>query len=96
MIAGATSSEEFSTLLRNLELPLQATLRDLRSQVVREACITIAFLSQSIGIKFDHAAECLLTPLINLIQNSAKVRQIIFNEITIFNADCNISCKILF
>lgn len=73
MIAGATSYEDFSLYLRTLELPLQTTLKDLRSQVVREACITIAFLSQTLGIKFDHAAECLLTPLINLIQNSAKV-----------------------
>lgn len=61
-----------------MEIPLQGTLKDLRSQVVREACITIAFLSQTLGSKFDHASECLLNSLINLIQNSAKVG--VFNK----------------
>ncbi|XP_031328724.1 CLIP-associating protein-like isoform X4 [Photinus pyralis] len=73
VIAGATNYEEFYINLRNLEIPLQGTLKDLRSQVVREACITIAYLSQVIGNKFDHCSECLLNGLINLIQNSAKV-----------------------
>lgn len=73
VIAGATNYEEFYVNLRNLEIPLQGTLKDLRSQVVREACITIAYLSQVIGNKFDHCSECLLNGLINLIQNSAKV-----------------------
>lgn len=73
LIAGATSYEDFHTLLRNLELPLQTTMKDLRSQVVREACITISYFSQTLGLKFDHAAEMLLQTIINLIQNSAKV-----------------------
>lgn len=73
IIAGATSFEEFYTNLRTLEIPLQGTLKDLRSQVVREACITIAYMAQTLGSKFDHCAESLLHPLINLIQNSAKV-----------------------
>lgn len=73
VIAGAVNFEDFMQHVRTLELPLQATIKDLRSQVVREACFTIAFLSQTLGIKFDHAAECLLPMLINLIQNSAKV-----------------------
>lgn len=44
-----------------------------RSQVVREACITIAFMSQQLQNKLDHFAEALLNPLIILIPNSAKV-----------------------
>lgn len=73
MIAGATSYEDFYTSLRNLEIPLQTTLKDLRSQVVREACITISYFSQQLGSKFDHTAEYLLNNIITLIQNSAKV-----------------------
>jgi CLASP N terminal len=44
-----------------------------RSQVVREACITIAFLSQNLQNKLDHFAESVLPHLINLIPSSTKV-----------------------
>jgi len=40
---------------------------------VREACITIAFLSQTLHNKLDHFAESLLPHLVNLIPNSTKV-----------------------
>lgn len=73
VIAGAINFEEFYVGLRNLEIPLQGTVKDLRSQVVREACVTISYLSQVLGNKFDKTAEILLQHLINLIQNSAKV-----------------------
>lgn len=75
MIAGATNFEEFYVGLKNIEFALQGSIKDLRSQVVRETCITIAYLSQSLGNKFDKIAEILVQPLINLIQNSAKVRK---------------------
>lgn len=65
--------EEFYIGLRNLEISLQGSIKDLRSQVVREGCVTISYLSQVLGNKFDKTAEILLQPLINLIQNSAKV-----------------------
>lgn len=42
-------------------------------QVVREACITVAYISQQLGHKADRFLETLLQPIINLIQNSAKV-----------------------
>lgn len=73
IIAGAVDYEDFHTQLRNLELALQTSVKDLRSQVVREACITISYLSQTLNNKFDHTAEFLLSNIINLIQNSAKV-----------------------
>ncbi|XP_030763283.1 CLIP-associating protein 1-A isoform X3 [Sitophilus oryzae] len=73
VIAGATQSEDFYVCLKNLDISLQGSLKDLRSQVVREACITIAYLSQTIGNKFEKMAEMLLQHLINLIQNSAKI-----------------------
>ncbi|CAH1123842.1 unnamed protein product [Ceutorhynchus assimilis] len=73
VIAGATNFEEFFVGLKNLDFALQASLKDLRSQVVRETCITLAYFSQSIGPRFDRTAEIILQPLIMLIQNSAKV-----------------------
>ncbi|XKL66008.1 hypothetical protein PGB90_009428 [Kerria lacca] len=50
-----------------------SSIKDLRSMVVREACVTIAYLSKCLEMKFDHFAESVLIHLINLIQNSKKV-----------------------
>jgi CLIP-associating protein 1/2 len=75
MIAGATQYDEFYLGLKTLEVAFQLSVKDLRSQVVREACITIAFISQSITqkSKIDRFLESLLQNVINLIPNSAKV-----------------------
>lgn len=73
IIAGAANHEEFHVHLKLLDIPLQSSIKDLRSQVVREACITIAYLTKNLGMKFERPAELLLSTLINLIQNSAKV-----------------------
>ena len=44
-----------------------------RSQVVREACITVAYMSQVLRLKVDRFLEALMQNLINLIPNSAKI-----------------------
>ena len=41
--------------------------------MVREGCITIAYLSQQLGPRVDHLCHSLLPVLIELIPNSAKV-----------------------
>lgn len=51
LIAGAADYDEFYPFLKPLEVPFQTSVKDLRSQVVREACISIAYLSQRIGHK---------------------------------------------
>ncbi|XP_050425014.1 CLIP-associating protein 1 [Adelges cooleyi] len=73
VLIGATKYEEFFNNLRYLEHSFQTSVKDLRSQVVRETCITIAFLSQRLSIKFNHFAESIFSNLIDLIPNSAKV-----------------------
>ncbi|KFD55616.1 hypothetical protein M514_03364 [Trichuris suis] len=73
IIGGASSYDEFYTELRTLEVPLQLACKDLRSQVVREACITVAYTAEQVGPRFDHFAELILPVLVSLIQNSAKV-----------------------
>ncbi|XP_069183085.1 CLIP-associating protein 1-B isoform X33 [Procambarus clarkii] len=73
LIAGAPSYEEFYPHLRLLEPAMQLSIKDLRSQVVREACVTVAYMSQELHHKVDHLCETLLPSLINLIPNSAKV-----------------------
>ncbi|XP_071380930.1 CLIP-associating protein 1a [Centroberyx affinis] len=73
MLAGAAEYEGFPQQLRLLETPLKLSAKDLRSQVVREACITLGHLSALLGNKFDHGAESIMPTLLNLVPNSAKV-----------------------
>ncbi|XP_036965741.1 CLIP-associating protein 1a isoform X26 [Acanthopagrus latus] len=73
MLAGAAEYEGFPQQLRLLEAPLKLSAKDLRSQVVRETCITLGHLSSLLGNKFDHGAESIMPTLLNLVPNSAKV-----------------------
>ncbi|XP_024877947.1 CLIP-associating protein 1 isoform X3 [Temnothorax curvispinosus] len=73
ILAGGTNYENFHECLKNAQRPFEQACTDLRSQVVREACITLAFLSQSLKNKFANFGEAVLLTLMNLIQNSAKV-----------------------
>ncbi|XP_063953373.1 CLIP-associating protein 2-like isoform X8 [Lytechinus pictus] len=73
IIAGAAEYECFGQSLRQMEEALILSVKDLRSQVLREACITLAFLSIRLRRQFDHAVEVVLPHLFSLIQNSAKV-----------------------
>ncbi|KAH8872345.1 CLIP-associating protein 1 [Schistosoma japonicum] len=70
---GALQYDEFIPSLKTLENCIDLSLRDLRSSVVREACITVAFLSQEIRSRFDRFAESVLQTIIALLSNSAKV-----------------------
>ncbi|KAM9709585.1 LOW QUALITY PROTEIN: CLIP-associating protein 1a [Menidia menidia] len=73
MLAGAAQYEGFPQQLRLLEPAFKLSAKDLRSQVVREACITLGHLSSILGNKFDHGAESVMPILLNLVPNSAKV-----------------------
>uniref|UniRef100_A0A672ZTC0 Cytoplasmic linker associated protein 1a n=1 Tax=Sphaeramia orbicularis TaxID=375764 RepID=A0A672ZTC0_9TELE len=73
MLAGAPEYEGFPQQLRLLEASFKLSAKDLRSQVVREACITLGHLSSMLGNKFDHGAESVMPILLNLVPNSAKV-----------------------
>ncbi|XP_033111961.1 CLIP-associating protein 1-like isoform X6 [Anneissia japonica] len=73
VIAGAKGYDCFTQCLRFMEDSLVMSAKDLRSQVVREACITLAFLSSKLGRSFEHAAESVLPTLFLLLQNSAKI-----------------------
>ncbi|XP_035284696.1 CLIP-associating protein 2 isoform X3 [Anguilla anguilla] len=73
LVAGATDYDCFYQHLRLLDGAFKLSAKDLRSQVVREACITVAHLSTVLGNKFDHGAEAIVPILFNLIPNCAKV-----------------------
>ncbi|XP_015709618.1 CLIP-associating protein 2 isoform X20 [Coturnix japonica] len=73
LVAGAAQYDGFFQHLRLLDGAFKLSAKDLRSQVVREACITVAHLSTVLGNKFDHGAEAIMPTLFNLVPNSAKV-----------------------
>ncbi|XP_056226634.1 CLIP-associating protein 1-B-like isoform X2 [Seriola aureovittata] len=73
LLAGAAEFDGFLQQLRLMEAAFKLSAKDLRSQVVREACITLGHLSLVLGVRFDHAAEAVMPSLLNLVPNSAKV-----------------------
>ncbi|KAI4902574.1 hypothetical protein NFI96_033934 [Prochilodus magdalenae] len=73
ILAGAVEHEGFLQQIRLMEGAFKLSAKDLRSQVVREACITLGHLSSVLGNRFDHGAETIMPTLLNLVPNSAKV-----------------------
>ncbi|XP_041119934.1 CLIP-associating protein 1-A-like isoform X16 [Polyodon spathula] len=73
LLAGAVEYDGFFQQLRLLEGAFKLSAKDLRSQVVREACITLGHLSTVLGNRFDHGAESIMPTLLNLVPNSAKI-----------------------
>ncbi|XP_078790037.1 CLIP-associating protein 1-A isoform X17 [Oryzias latipes] len=73
LLAGAAEFDGFLQQLRLMEAAFKLSAKDLRSQVVREACITLGYFSLVLGGRFDHAAEAVMPTLLNLVPNSAKV-----------------------
>ncbi|XP_016058906.1 PREDICTED: CLIP-associating protein 1 isoform X4 [Miniopterus natalensis] len=73
LLAGAADYDNFFQHLRLLDGAFKLSAKDLRSQVVREACITLGHLSSVLGNKFDHGAEAIMPTIFNLIPNSAKI-----------------------
>ncbi|XP_072435959.1 CLIP-associating protein 1a isoform X2 [Chiloscyllium punctatum] len=73
MLSGAAEYECFFQNLRLLDGAFKLSAKDLRSQVVREACITLGHLSSVLGNRFDHGAEAIMPTLFNLVPNSAKI-----------------------
>uniref|UniRef100_A0A1I8GIA9 TOG domain-containing protein n=1 Tax=Macrostomum lignano TaxID=282301 RepID=A0A1I8GIA9_9PLAT len=73
LLAGGPEFEDFLPTLRSLAVPFRGCISDLRSQVVREACITIAHLASCLGNRFDQFAEPIMEPLLALLGNTAKI-----------------------
>ena len=62
------------TELRKLAPSLNTALNDLRSQVTREACVTIASMAQNLStVNFGSLVNLIMPNLLKLISNSAKI-----------------------
>lgn len=68
------NSPTFAVYLKeSLSMSFLDILKELRSQVIREACITIAYMCKTLKTKLDVFCVHIFQELINLVQNSAKV-----------------------
>lgn len=59
--------------MKDLSIAFLDILKELRSQVIREACITLAYMSKTLKNKIEYFITYIIQELINLVQNSAKV-----------------------
>lgn len=74
LILQVHSSSTFANYLKeSLSISFLDILKELRSQVIREACITIAYMCKVIKNRLDVFCVHIFQELINLIQSSAKV-----------------------
>ncbi|XP_052899259.1 CLIP-associating protein [Anopheles moucheti] len=73
LIINVQGSPAFTQQLKDLSIAFLDILKELRSQVIREACITLAYMSKVLRSRLDQFVIYILQELINLIQNSAKV-----------------------
>ncbi|XP_055625220.1 CLIP-associating protein isoform X2 [Toxorhynchites rutilus septentrionalis] len=73
LMINVQNSPTFTQQLKDLSIAFLDILKELRSQVIREACITLAYMCKVLKNRMDQFAIYILQELINLIQNSAKV-----------------------
>uniref|UniRef100_A0A182FFW2 TOG domain-containing protein n=1 Tax=Anopheles albimanus TaxID=7167 RepID=A0A182FFW2_ANOAL len=73
LMMNVQASPSFVQQLKDLSIAFLDILKELRSQVIREACITLAYMSKVLKSRLDQFTIYILQELINLIQNSAKV-----------------------
>lgn len=73
LMLNAQTNPNFPQQLKDLSIAFLDILKELRSQVIREACITLAYMSKTLRNKLDHFTAYIFQEMINLIQNAAKV-----------------------
>ena len=73
LIMNVQSQPTFPAYLKDLSIAFLDILKELRSQVIREACITLAYMCKTIRNKLDQFCIYILQELINLMSNSAKI-----------------------
>lgn len=73
LMINVQNSPTFTQQLKDLSIAFLDILKELRSQVIREGCITLAYMSKVLKNRMDQFVIYILQELINLIQNSAKI-----------------------
>lgn len=81
--------------IRHLMPPLQAAVKDLRSQLGREACITVAHVAQQLGLKAEFLIEPMLPALFSLLVANAKIVSIMGAATILLVYECIPSFRML-
>ena len=76
LLGGAAEYDCFMQCLHSLKTPFADALADLRSTLVREACVTVALLSQHLGNAFAHMAETLIPAILKQLPVTIQVRNL--------------------
>jgi len=72
-MSGASQHKDFPSSLLHLQRPLVSCVQDLRSQVVKEACLSLACLAQQLQHRAEELLQPLLPSLLLLLQSGARV-----------------------
>lgn len=70
---GNIDGKALATRLSSIQDELKNSVGSLRSQVARDACMTVAFIAQQLGLDFKHQAEGLLPELLRISGQSTKI-----------------------
>jgi hypothetical protein len=73
VLGGAADYDCFMPCLHSLKVPFADAIADLRSTLVREACVTVAMLSQTFGNSFAHMAETLIPAILKQLPVTIQV-----------------------
>lgn len=69
----AQTNPNFPSQLKDLSIAFLDIMKELRSQVIREACITVAYMAKTLRNRLDIFITYIITEMMNLIMNSVKI-----------------------
>lgn len=72
-MSGASEYQDFPSSLLHLQRPLVSCVQDLRSQVVKEACLSLACLAQQLQHRAEEILRPILPSLLLLLHSGARV-----------------------
>ncbi|CAJ0964146.1 unnamed protein product, partial [Mesorhabditis belari] len=67
------NGEVFAASIKAMTSGLTANLKDLRSQIMKETCITLCFLCERFGLRMMRLGEAVMPALLNHLKNSQNV-----------------------
>lgn len=73
LMLNAQTNPNFPSQLKDLSIAFLDIMKELRSQVIREACITVAYMAKTLRNRLDIFITYIITEMMNLVMNSAKV-----------------------
>lgn len=73
LCADPIHNPQIITYLRQLSLAFQVAVKDLRSQLAREACVTVSYIAYQLNLKAECFVEPLIPTLFSLLVANAKI-----------------------